>query len=190
MKNQIINLIPDKHLQIIEDVFTKEECDKMIDISEKNGYHNIGKADNTFEDIYLEKRKSGRTIIDNDSLANNLYKKIYKYIPKKYNNKMVYGINNRFRFLKYNVGDYFARHRDNNYESPDGSISYITILIYLNDTYEGGFTTFFKDPDDLSGCILKPKIGMICLIDQSIGHEVNSLIKGIKYVVRTEIMYK
>ena len=192
MKNKIINYIPGKHLQIIEDVFTKEECDKMIEASEKNKYTQAGLYTDGYgnEHFFLDKRKSERSIIDNQDFSKFLYRKIFKYLPKKYNNIKIHSINNRFRFLKYNIGDYFIRHRDTNYQSPDGSISLITILIYLNENYEGAYTTFFSDPDDFSGYILKPKIGMVCLMDQSIGHEVNSLINGTKYVVRTEIMYK
>ena len=59
----------------------------------------------------------------------------------------------------------------------------------MNEDYEGGCTTFFANVDDKKGLSLKPKTGMISLMDQEIGHFVPELTKGIKYVIRTELMY-
>ena len=61
------------------------------------------------------------------------------------------------------------------------------MLIYLNDDYEGGNTKFlFDDSNEIS---IIPKIGLICLMDQNILHEVPNIINGVKYVIRTELMY-
>ena len=59
------------------------------------------------------------------------------------------------------------------------------MLIYLNDDYEGGNTKFLFD-NEIS---IIPTIGLICLMDQNILHEVPKLINGVKYVIRTELMY-
>jgi predicted 2-oxoglutarate/Fe(II)-dependent dioxygenase YbiX len=97
-------------------------------------------------------------------------------------------INPRFRFLKYTSGDHFAKHADEHYKNDKNEISLITVLIYINDDYEGGNTKFlFDDTTEIS---ITPKIGLICLMDQNILHEVPKLITGIKYVIRTELMYK
>jgi hypothetical protein len=71
----------------------------------------------------------------------------------------------------------------------DNKISLITILIYLNEDYEGAFTRFYPSDESLVPIALTPKTGMICLFDQSIYHEVPELTNGTKYVIRTEIMY-
>lgn len=44
--------------------------------------------------------------------------------------------------LKYQVGQEFKRHRDQSYIRNDIEASYFTFMIYLNDNYEGGETTF------------------------------------------------
>ncbi|PGH23545.1 hypothetical protein AJ80_02325 [Polytolypa hystricis UAMH7299] len=45
------------------------------------------------------------------------------------------GINERMRFLKYGAGQYFRRHCDARYVTPDGSqSSHFTIHLYLNDS--------------------------------------------------------
>ena len=48
----------------------------------------------------------------------------------------------------------------------------------------------FSSTEDKIGLSLVPQLGMVCLMDQSIEHQVPEISKGIKYVVRTELMYK
>ena len=141
------------------------------------------------EHFFLNKRKSERCLINDTSFADKLLHRIIKFIPNKYNNMILHSINYKLKFLKYCKGDYFTRHYDGNNISENGSKSQISILIYLNNDYEGAYTTFFKDKEDFNGFIIKPSIGMVCLMDQKIEHEVNALINGNKYVIRTDLMY-
>lgn len=179
-----------KILQSIHNVFSEKECTDLINVIEKLGFNKAS----LFTDVdgkehyHTDVRNSMRKIIDNHDFAQLLEERIYKYIPKTYNDLEYHSINYRFRFLKYEKGGFFARHKDNNYKNKE-CISLITILIYLNDDYEGGYTTFFANVDDKEGFSLKPKTGMISLMDQEIGHYVPELTDGIKYVIRTEIMY-
>jgi len=190
MNNNIINY-SNKYVQIIENVFTKEECEDLIKLSEERGFETAGfyVDQNGKEHFFLNKRRSDRCIINDTSFADKLLHRIYKLIPNQYNNKKLHSINYRLKFLKYNIGDYFTRHHDSNYISENGSRSQITILIYLNCDYEGAYTTFFKNSEDFNGYIIKPSVGMVCLMDQKIEHEVNALINGTKYVIRTDLMY-
>lgn len=48
------------------------------------------------------------------------------------------GLNERFRFYRYDVGQKFAPHTDGAYHSPTGARSLLTLLLYLNDDYTGG----------------------------------------------------
>jgi Rps23 Pro-64 3,4-dihydroxylase Tpa1-like proline 4-hydroxylase len=169
----------DKYIKIIENVLTYDECNKLIQLSNDHNYQIINETT----------RLNQRTMIDDAIFASNLLKKLDIYIPKIYNNMIFDSINPRLRFLKYTKGDYFERHKDNSYYN-NGKISLITILIYLNDNYNGGFTKFFTNIDDAKGQTIYPKVGMVCFADQQIGHEVPPLIDGIKYVIRTELMYK
>ena len=179
-----------KILQSIYNVFSEKECTDLINVIEKLGFNKASLFTDVdgIEHYHTDVRNSMRKIIDNYDFAQLLEKRIYEYIPKTYNNLEYHSINYRFRFLKYEKGGFFARHKDNNYKNKE-SLSLITILIYLNEDYEGGCTTFFANVDDKKGFTLKPKTGMISLMDQEIGHYVPILTKGIKYVIRTEIMY-
>ena len=179
-----------KILQSIYNVFSEKECKDLINVLEKTGFTKAS----LFTDVdgkehyHSDVRNSLRKIIDDKDFSKLLEKRIYEHIPKTYNGLTYHSINHRFRFLKYEKGGFFARHVDNNYKTKD-SISLITILIYLNEEYKGGYTTFFANVDDKEGFTLEPKTGMISLMDQDIGHCVPELLEGIKYVVRTELQY-
>jgi len=75
-------------------------------------------------------------------------------------------------------------HRDGSYKRSESEFSYYTFLIYLNEIYEGGETKF------ASGEIITPKTGTVLIFEHSQRHEGTALISGIKYVLRSDIMYK
>ena len=56
-------------------------------------------------------------------------------------------------------------------------------MIYLNDDFEGGETSF----DTIS---IKGEKGMMLIFLHSLSHEGKEVTKGIKYVLRTDIMYR
>jgi hypothetical protein len=184
------NIIPNKILLSLDNVYNKDECNQLIQLSEKTGYEKASLyTDNNGIQHYNDGRDSLRCIIDDINLANDLEKRIKDIIPKIYNNMLFHSINERFRFLKYDGHGHFSRHSDAKYKT-NKTISFITVLIYLNEDYEDGFTKFYSSPYDSEGFTLIPKTGMVCLMDQTIGHEVPELKSGIKYVIRTELMYE
>lgn len=189
---QLFNRNDNLHLSCINNVLSDAECDNLINITENLKYKEAslftinGKE---YFDYYT--RKSQRCIIDNFDFANKLLQRITNYIPHIYRGKQFHSINERLRFLKYETDDNFNRHSDACYSDESNNISsMITILIYLNENYEGANTTFFTNSNDNKGFSLVPKIGMVCLMDQDIQHEVPPLLNGIKYALRTELMYE
>ena len=61
--------------------------------------------------------------------------------------------------------------------------SYFTFMIYLNDDYEGGQTTF-------NHVTIEPKQGTALIFQHDLEHEGKAVTQGIKYVLRTDIMYQ
>ncbi len=59
------------------------------------------------------------------------------------------------RLSKYNVGGHFNKHRDGGFVLTDENRSIYTILIYLNDDFEGGNTIFYSEEDDNDDAIKK-----------------------------------
>ena len=189
---ETVNSAGNLHLSLINNVFSDEECSNLIIYSENVGYVQASSYIDKYkkEHFFLEIRKSLRCVIDSIDFAKILYKRIAHIIPNKYNDMTFCEINPRFRFLKYTCGDHFAKHTDEHYKNDKNEISLITVLIYLNSDYEGGNTKFLFDHKNENDISIIPKIGLICLMDQNILHEVPKLVSGIKYVIRTELMYK
>jgi hypothetical protein len=76
--------------------------------------------------------------------------------------------------------------------------SRLTFLIYLNDDFEGGHTTFFipnaEQDGVLDGFGVKPCKGSILYFPHgdavgSLAHEGSAVTAGAKYVIRTDVAY-
>jgi len=108
------------------------------------------------------------------------------------------GINERLRVLRYaKPGARFEMHEDAVYHRPSSAgpladeSSRLTVLVYLNDGYEGCPTTFYareRRGAPLLECPVPPKTGMVLVHDHRILHAATPLVSGVKYVVRTELM--
>lgn len=123
--------------------------------------------------------------------------------------------NERMRFLKYVGGEYFRPHCDGSYETPDQTErSYFTLHLYLNDAggpledelremepaerkkFEklgrvGGATRFHSVTMDKSRDFdVVPKMGRILLFQhRDLLHSGDDVLQGVKYTMRTDLMY-
>lgn len=82
---------------------------------------------------------------------------------------------------------------------PKPAMSRYTLLLYLNDGFGGGHTTFFiPSPEAESGVHaypVRPIVGGAALFPHgaargSLLHEGSGVTRGAKYVVRTEVLYE
>ncbi|KAI1100054.1 hypothetical protein F4804DRAFT_345025 [Jackrogersella minutella] len=100
------------------------------------------------------------------------------------------------RFLKYGPGQYFRPHCDGHFVDEDGAESFLTVHLYLNggnDVVEGGATRFavdFNNPDART-LDINPKAGSLVIFQQKdMNHEGVEVMRGTKYTMRTDVMYK
>ena len=122
-------------------------------------------------------------------MAKEFYDKLKDYIPKQWKGKKLVGLNERLRFLKYEQGDFFRQHYDGHYMRDDSSeISYITVQIYLNGNFTGGETTFYNKRMKIKDVV--PESGKCLLFEHEILHCGRTLKNGVKYAIRTDVMYK
>jgi prolyl 4-hydroxylase len=98
-------------------------------------------------------------------------------------NSHAIGLNELFRFYRYQPGQEFKKHRDNSYIRNNKEASYFTFMIYLNDNFTGGATTF-KD------IVVKPKQGTALVFYHYLEHEGSEVTEGTKYVLRSDIMFR
>ena len=180
------------HIFILHTILRETECDAIIDLAENTGFKIAGIYTDADGETIIDtnKRRSMRCILDSAEFSKLLWKRIQHGSIHRFPNGLVAKrLNEHLRILKYTEGDSFAIHKDGNYLTPDMSeISQYTVLVYLNDDYEGGFTTYYNTAEE-AGIPIIPKKGSVVIQHQKCLHNVPSLISGIKYALRTEIMY-
>lgn len=127
------------------------------------------------------------------------------------------GLNARFRFYRYGVGDFFKFHSDGAWPGsrvideqlvadalPD-RFSMMTFLIFLNDDYEGGATRFLVNADDPAKParrdarvkevdVRTPAGGALCFPHGAHPlhciHSGEAVTRGTKYIIRTDILFE
>ena len=174
----------DSDIFCIKDFMSAEECKKWIAFSEDHGYEwatvNMG-----FRQQVVNKsiRNNKRVIYDSQELARDLWQKIKPYVVRETPYALACGLNERFRFYKYKQGQEFRPHRDGSFVRNSKERSAYTLLIYLNENMEGGATEFPKH-------LIHPITGTAIIFKHEIRHAGLPIIKGTKYVLRTDIMYR
>ncbi len=170
-----------KDIFTIEGFYTPEECTELIQMSSDTGYSPA--TINTTMGVRLEPRYRNNTRVFYTSveLAERLWQRLKDHFPISYGDVTPSGLNELFRFYRYEPGEYFKPHRDSYYARNDKEASYFTFLLYLNEDYTGGETAF----DDL---VITPRIGMALVFMHELMHEGRSVESGIKYVLRSDVM--
>lgn len=95
------------------------------------------------------------------------------------------GANERFRCYRYDVDQRFAPHYDGAFARNDDERSLLTFMVYLNESFRGG-ETHFHDFD----VRVTPKTGMALLFQHFLLHEGRYVNEGVKYALRTDVMYR
>jgi 2OG-Fe(II) oxygenase superfamily len=90
-------------------------------------------------------------------------------------------LNHFWFYTRYPPGGGLPGHYDG-VTSCEDSVSVATLLIYLNDDFEGGHTAF------LDGESVVPKTGLAVVLRQDAFHAGAPVASGIKYLLRTDVM--
>jgi prolyl 4-hydroxylase len=136
--------------------------------------------------VRTDVRNNDRVIFDDEGLAQMLLERVRDRAPHDIHGMSLVGLNERFRCYRYKPGMRFAPHKDFAFHRDDNEQSFYSFLVYLNEGFEGGNTTFATEPE----VSITPKIGMGLLFQHPIIHEGSVVTSGIKYVARTDLMYR
>lgn len=171
-----------EYIYSIENFWSVSKCNEFIQRSESIGYQEA-LIQTDFGQKRLEQvRNNQRVLFTDNDLAHEIWGELKHYCPASIGNSEVVGLNELFRFYKYQKGQMFKKHRDQSFIRNERESSYYTLLIYLNDDFEGGATSF-------NLLELTPKKGTALVFLHNLEHEGKVLISGTKYVLRTDIMY-
>jgi len=167
----------------VDDFLTRKECEDFMVLSENIGYE-LAKVNTAGgARVMTGIRNNNRAFYTSEELAESLWQKVQPFVPQQLGNSQAIGLNELFRFYRYQRGHQFKGHFDQSYVRNEREMSYYTFMIYLNDRFEGGDTTF-------RGLRIRPRQGMALIFLHNLYHEGSEVTKGVKYVLRTDVMYR
>ena len=172
----------------IDDVFTEEECEELIVASEAIGYKRALVIAGDRHEYDPLTRNNMRCVIDDHVMANKIFDRIKEYVPETFDGRKLVGINTRLRFLRYEEGQYFKAHYDGSYNAPNGDKTLITLQLYLREG-TGGATRFLVNGRG-EYCDVEPIRGRVLMFEHNILHGGAEVEEGVKYVIRTDILYR
>lgn len=187
----VLNALP--LICTIDDFFSQEECQKLIVETEQIQYEDAPVTLDGNKGIFQmmpDVRNNTRVILDDEVLASNLFERLKHLLPQTF--KQIWQLNklnSRFRFYRYEAGQTFKPHFDGKYVESNLCESKLTLLIYLSERFTGGETTFFDGTEDKLRLKIVPKLGQVLIFDHHQLHSGDPVMSGVKYVLRTDVMY-
>ena len=197
-QNEKHNIPIEYEAYYLANLFSREECNDLITASEDTNECGYGTTD-----YPKQYRGNLRLIITDYSLTNIVWERVKSFVPPTVTlhgfQWEAIGLNECWRLSKYNPGDRFQGHCDANFVRNDIEMSMFTLNTYMNDVGDinedaGGRTRFYKSNcrDIEFQCL--PRAGDCILFRQPPGtqyyHDGEELISGVKYLFRSDVMYR
>ena len=174
-------------------VLPEASCRELIQRTELAGYvpammSAVGGGQVLRPDI----RDNERVILWDKDTADALWQSLRPHVPTHVDGKSALGLSEKLRFYKYDGsrGQSFAKHIDDS-TVLDGQQSQLTVLVYLNEGFEGGHTRLcvFDDRFVDRSVDVQPATGAAFVFDHRILHAGMPVTRGLKYAMRTDVLY-
>ncbi|MBA6378390.1 MULTISPECIES: 2OG-Fe(II) oxygenase [unclassified Colwellia] len=197
-------------------VLSKDECAKLIDISEQLGF---------LPDAAVSLPRSVRhndslTWIVDEQTDGTIWQRIAHLMDDRqaiFGGRKALGINARFRFYRYNPADYFKPHSDGSWPGSriigdelvtnaySDRYSEMTFLILLSEDFQGGETRFLVNADDpnqpasrndrVKNVDVRTPVGGILCFPHGMHplqciHSSLPITEGIKYIIRSDVLFE
>jgi prolyl 4-hydroxylase len=167
----------DTHIFLVRDVLDVDRCaDVLESVKSKVWHESASKTDAT------PTRSVARMTLEQGMLDQSLA----GVFPGQIDDRTFVGLSyERIIVAHYNPGDFFARHTDAVYLREPGVRSMFSVLIYLNDNFQGGETSF-------PGLrrIVKPEAGCALVFGHRHEHIGLPIAQGVKYALHLFAMYR
>ncbi|MDX2322036.1 MAG: 2OG-Fe(II) oxygenase [Moritella sp.] len=197
-------------------VFSPEECQRLIQVSESMGYL----ADAAVSLPREVRHNDSLTWVVDEQTDRIIWDRVKHLMTDDegvFANKLALGINARFRFYRYSKGDYFKPHSDGSWpgsrvinneliaDAYGDRFSQMTFLILLTDDFEGGATRFLVNANDSSQParrgdqvaevdIRTPAGSVLCfphgMHPLHCIHSSEPIYQGVKYIIRSDVLFE
>jgi len=195
-------------------VLSPDEADAFVEIADRLGFH---------EDAPVSLARDVRHNLNlnwvvSAAIDARLWERCMELVSEKVDGhgRSATGLNARFRFYRYDQGDFFKPHSDGSWtgsrvingklvaDAYPGQLSQYTYLLFLNDGYEGGRTQFLVRKSDPTGPaashndinlveIRTPKGAALCFPHGfhplHCIHSSEPIASGQKYIIRSDILF-
>jgi hypothetical protein len=209
----------------VDNLLSHGECQEIIQNVQNKTFLNL-------KTVYSENvRDSTRLCVFDSQLSSLLWKRLNKTLKREHLEFNFYPIgfktfgiwepkriNNCFRISKYeSPSSGFLSHFDNQFTTSFNDKSVFSMVIYLNDDFDGGETVIHEElllnvDDEINNetfegftvqeeikkvgvqnykkHFVRPKMGKCVLFSHSLLHSGESLTKGVKYIIRTDVIFE
>lgn len=123
-------------------------------------------------------------VLDAPVLALRLFYRLFESLPCVRNEAELAGLKPLFRCFEYRRGEGTERHSDPVRETIDGHRSQLSVIVFLNDKFDGGAIEF---PE--IGRVIEPRAGRACVFPHGLAHIDRVVSRGRKFVLETEVFY-
>eukprot|EP00903_Cladosiphon_okamuranus_P008774 g8405.t1 len=198
----------------IDSLLSPRECSAWIRFGEERGFERSFHRQTS----EMAHRDNGRITLHSPEVAAAVFERVGPFVPAEMGGRKAVACNSNIRIYRYAVGQRFGKHIDESVEDENGHLSQWTVLVYLNGgqgaggsagksgssegeggapeeeaPLRGGETVFYKG--NYGGKVaasFSPKRGA-CLVHghgrQCLLHEGAAVTSGVKYLLRTDVMY-
>lgn len=159
----------------IKKLLNPSECVSLIEKSEANGFQ--------IARMQSKGRNNRETFLRCPETIQLLSVRLSDYISKEQSaDFQVVSLGEILEFYRYQEGEFVKPHCDASKEIKPNIWFTFTLVIYLSDDFQGGDTVF---PE--RGIRIRPQLGSAVLFNHSILHGGAPVLKGKKYIIRTDV---
>lgn len=123
-------------------------------------------------------------VIDDPVLALRLFYRLVGALPATRERAELSGLKPLLRCLRYRRGEGTEVHCDPQRETSDGQRSQLSVMVFLNDDFRGGAVEFPSIDR-----IVEPRAGRAIVFPHGTIHRDQSVERGRKFVLETEVFY-
>jgi predicted 2-oxoglutarate/Fe(II)-dependent dioxygenase YbiX len=165
----------------IDDFLSAADCAGLIGLVDAHGFESAGVRTADGQRSMPMVRNNQRALFESPRWVQRLWEGLARATLPALEGQKALGLPKDLRFYKYSPGQRFKMHKDGPWKE-GGLASKLTFLVYLNDGFAGGETDFreFK---------VVPATGAALLFVHDTWHEGAAVTEGIKYVLRSDVLY-
>jgi hypothetical protein len=180
-------------LFVVRDFLTPGECEHYVARSESLGYGDAPITSFGAPVMRKDIRNNDRVMFDDVALADSMWARLKPFLDERMQFWTPVGLNERWRFYRYDPGQQFDWHFDGAFERSPMERSAFTFMVYLNGGVAGGATEFnlrsrggVQNDDPIVR--VQPEAGKALVFVHRVLHRGAPVADGRKYVMRTDVM--